>query len=248
MRKLVISLIGAFSAVAASGGAAAQSSSDETERPPVAVEMFISQACKSCPPAAAYLSELARRPDVVALGWHIDYWNMLSNRKYGRWEDPFSRAAFSDRQRRYNRNIRGRGTVFTPQAIINGAESAVGSKRNNVEAMIEAERKVPEPATIEFVSRDDAYAVRVTEESGPPCTAYLVKFRRSASTDVKGGDNAGVRFEEANVVSELVPLGEVTMHDDVFTVPRPENGMGCAVLVQEHGQGRIVAARYCPAA
>src|SRR5947207_14532125 len=45
-------------------------------RPPV-VELFTSQGCSSCPPADALLGELARRGDVIALGFHIDYWDKL---------------------------------------------------------------------------------------------------------------------------------------------------------------------------
>jgi hypothetical protein len=51
---------------------------------PVVVELFTSQSCSSCPPADALLRELARRGDVVALGFHISYWDGPG------WKDPFS--------------------------------------------------------------------------------------------------------------------------------------------------------------
>jgi hypothetical protein len=51
---------------------------------PVVVELFTSQSCSSCPPADALLGELARRGDVVALGFHISYWDGPG------WKDPFS--------------------------------------------------------------------------------------------------------------------------------------------------------------
>jgi len=142
---LSIAALAAIVAIGVAGQAAALPATGESEQgaapdAPVVVEMFLSQSCRLCPPAADYVAELARRPGVVALAWHIDYWNMLSNRNYGRWEDPFSRAAFTERQRRYNQTIRSRDTVFTPQAVINGEESAVGSKRDQVEALIGAER------------------------------------------------------------------------------------------------------------
>lgn len=244
----------AFAAVTVAGASAggAMEAATDTPKPqaqadaPVVVEMFLSQSCKLCPPAAGYLAELARRPGVVALAWHIDYWNMLSNRDYGRWEDPFSRAAFTERQRRYNRTIRGRDTVFTPQAVINGEENAVGSKRDQVEALIGAERQKSDFARIEIAPGEDAYAVTVVGDPADKCEAFLVTFHPSAMTEVRGGDNAGMRFEEVNVVSDIVRLGEVAMAANTFAAPRPGESMGCAVIVQEPGQGRIVAARYCP--
>jgi len=39
-----------------------------------------SQSCSSCPPADALLGELAGRGDVVALGFHISYWDGLAGR------------------------------------------------------------------------------------------------------------------------------------------------------------------------
>ena len=53
---------------------------------PVVVELFTSQGCSSCPPADAVLAELAKRADVLPLGFHISYWDNLMRR-------PFSREA-----------------------------------------------------------------------------------------------------------------------------------------------------------
>src|SRR5882762_888787 len=58
---------------------------------PAVVELFTSQGCSSCPPADALLGELARRGDVVALGFHISYWDSLG------WKDPFSRPQSTER-------------------------------------------------------------------------------------------------------------------------------------------------------
>ena len=43
----------------------------------VVVELFTSQGCSSCPPADAFLTELAKRDDVIALSFHVDYWNYI---------------------------------------------------------------------------------------------------------------------------------------------------------------------------
>ncbi len=42
---------------------------------PVVIELFTSQRCSSCPPADALLGELSGRHNVVALAFHVDYWD-----------------------------------------------------------------------------------------------------------------------------------------------------------------------------
>src|SRR5579871_4613367 len=56
---------------------------EEHQSSPVVVELFTSQGCSSCPPADKYLGELAKRPDVMALAFHIEYWNYIG------WPDPY---------------------------------------------------------------------------------------------------------------------------------------------------------------
>src|SRR6266404_8350655 len=86
---------------------------------PVVVELFTSQGCSSCPPADALLGELARRDDVIALGFHISYWDSLG------WKDPFSRPQSTERQRVYARLFGGQ--IYTPQLVVDGTIEMVGS-------------------------------------------------------------------------------------------------------------------------
>src|SRR6266404_4981525 len=75
---------------------------------PVVVELFTSQGCSSCPPADAYLGDLARREDILALGFHVDYWNYIG------WADPYSLKLATQRQEDYARQM-NLESVFTPQ-------------------------------------------------------------------------------------------------------------------------------------
>lgn len=238
-----ILIFAAGAALTAPGLSRAQESAAEL---PVVVEMFISQACKHCPPAADYLGELRQRPDLVVLCWHIDYWNLLSNGKYGRWHDPFSKPEFSERQRVYNRNIRKRRTVFTPQAIIGGATSVNGSKEAAIEAQIRRERDYLQPIAIDFAEEGGNLSVTLDKHGTDRTDVFLVTFHEWKVTPVKGGDNAGLVFREPNIVTGVMRLGGLTYRAETFTVPAPEEGMGCAVIIHERDQGPILGARYCP--
>ena len=48
------------------------------------VELYTSQGCSSCPPADAFLGELAKRDDLLALSIHVDYWDYIG------WKDRFA--------------------------------------------------------------------------------------------------------------------------------------------------------------
>src|SRR5260221_4865600 len=80
---------------------------------PVVVELFTSQGCSSCPPADALLGELAKKSEVLALGFHISYWDSLG------WKDPLSNKGSTERQKAYARRFTD-GRVYTPQMVVDG--------------------------------------------------------------------------------------------------------------------------------
>jgi hypothetical protein len=233
-------------AILALAALAAGAPSAAAESEPVVVEVFVSQACGASPPAFDYAAELGRRSDLIALVYHVDYWNILSTRKHGRWKDPYGHPSFSARQRIYNRKIRGRTTLRTPQAFVNGRGVEVGSNREGVEELIALERGEPRLARTEVTRAGSRITASVDAEGNDLREVILVIFRNFASTDVTGGENFGRRFDEPHVVTEIRTLGDVTHRRERFEFDAPPDGMGCAVLVQERGQGVIVGARYCP--
>lgn len=77
------------------------------------IELYTSESCSSCPPAEKWLNSLKDDKriwkDFIPLEFHVDYWNYLN------WNDRFSQAEFSTRQRKYNRILKA--GVYTPQVI-----------------------------------------------------------------------------------------------------------------------------------
>src|ERR1700753_2925495 len=101
---------------------------------PVVVELFTSQGCSSCPPANAYLNEMSKgRRDVLALAFHVTYWDKLG------WKDPFSMESATDGQAVYGRRF-GDGS-YTPEMVVDGASSAVGSDRTEVGSGVEKAKR-----------------------------------------------------------------------------------------------------------
>lgn len=198
------------------------------ETRPVVVELFTSQGCSSCPPADRLLSELAQRPDVIALGFHIDYWDGLG------WKDPLSSPAATARQRDYARQF-GRMQVYTPQLVVDGTEEAVGSDRAAVlTAVTQAKRDAAAPVSFD----DKGVTVGAGRGNGK---VLLVKFVRNRTSRVTAGENAGRTLDDVNGVETLTGLGAWDGASVTFPVKAPGRGEGIAVLVQAP-DGRILGA------
>lgn len=242
MYRLSFRLI-SLAAIIAAGGAAAA----ESNRVPVVVELFTSQSCSSCPPADATLRQLAARDGIVALGWHVDYWNTIVHGKAGRWRDPYSAPVCTRRQRTYNRHIRGTSSVYTPQAIINGKAQAPGANRRAIFKAIASVRRTADALLSIESHRDDVLSIRLSGTSGDPAEVLLVRFLKERRTDILHGENQGRTIVNVNIVRDLVPIGRWSGGSRELTVsPGLEQDEGCAVLVQAAGQGPILNAAYCP--
>lgn len=204
------------------------------------VELFTSQGCSSCPPADAYLGELAARDEVIALSFHVDYWNYIG------WQDPFSSAEATARQRDYKRTL-GRRYVYTPQMVVDGRAETVGSDRGRVEQLIEAARGRTRLA-VELAHRDgDAVRVRIPEEpgyDGPPAILWMAFYDRRHTTSIGAGENNGVTLTNSNVVRRFENVGAWRGERVALDLPLTgaEGRDGCAVIVQAGRGGEILGA------
>jgi len=202
-------------------GALAGGRRDARAASPVVLELFTSQGCSSCPPADRLLGELARDPAVVALAWHVDYWNGLG------WHDPFSSQLATERQRAYADRLGEE--VYTPAMVIGGAHIVVGSDPGAVRGAILTTPAPPVPVAI--VQDGDGLAAEIGG-AGRPVTALVAFYEPEHLTDVARGENGGRQLREYRIVRAAVPLGAWDGASRRLTLPPVPPGLGATVLVQ----------------
>jgi len=199
------------------------------------VELFTSQGCSSCPSAESLLSRLAARPGVIALAFHVDYWDG------GGWRDRFEIPQAVPRQASYVRAF-GLPSAYTPHLVIDGKVSVVGANERQVsKALASTTAGVP----IELHVAGDALTIDVPQADPAKCDVDLAAYRSHASTAVGGGENSGRTLEEFGIVRQFTVLGTWSGAARRFTLPRaslPGDADGVAVLLQRSNQGRIVGA------
>jgi hypothetical protein len=208
------------------------SAASAAERP-VVVELFTSQGCSSCPPANAYLNELARgRADVLPLAFHVTYWDRLG------WKDPFSLAEATSRQDVYGHRF-GDGS-YTPEIVVDGASSHVGSQRQDVSAAIEvAKHRSTTAASLSVTKQTDGLSIEVAAGKGRG-RLLLIGFDHAHTTTIRRGENSGRTLEEANVVRSIRGVGDWQGSPLTLREKFPE-GEDAAVII-EAPDGRIVGA------
>lgn len=214
----------------------------------VVVELFTSQGCSSCPPADALLAELAERDDVIALSFHVDYWNYIG------WTDPFSSPQATARHRAYGRAL-GRAYVYTPQMVVDGRAETVGSNRRAVDSLIRMAGGARKLA-IEVAHPGDGTAVlRLPAASGGwagDADVWIGFYDENRSTDVAAGENRGVRVVNANVVRVFRRVARWTGAPLERALDLEALGAGgrdgCVIVVQATGSGPILAAAAFPLA
>lgn len=220
---------------------------DTDRRAPILAELFTSQSCSSCPQAEALFNELAETEGVVAIQWHVDYWDTLVHGRAGKWKDPYSRSAHTQRQRDYNYALRGKGSVYTPQAIIGGVSETTGSRTQAILQMIS---KAPDADVMIDIKREGSgYRVYVAPQPGTvtaDAETMIVTLLRADATEIKAGENKGLSVSSRNVAVDTGMLGAWTGRDETYRADSMSEQYTCAVIVQEKGQGRILGASYCP--
>ena len=218
-----------------------------TSHSPVLVELFTSEGCSDCPPADALLAKLDSAndpadPQVIVLSEHVDYFNSPG------WRDPFSSAAFTERQNNYAERFKLQA-VYTPEMVVNGGAEFVGSDFRKAAARISAAAARPAPVLINLSQNKGTVTIEIPKVAAGSIAGsadvMLATALNEASSQVAGGENGGRRLHHVAVVRSLKSIGEI--RDGLYF--SKETGIGSkqrdlkvVAWVQQRGQGTVLGA------
>lgn len=220
------------------------------------LELYTSEGCDSCPPTDQWFSTLPHRLPVpqhmLALSFHVDYWNYLG------WRDPYAKARFSARQRDAASRNRSR-VVYTPQLLLDGADwrrsqfqNDLGTRVNNIN------RREPGAhirLALEPAKGGHRFRLQATVAAGSAngAQAYVAVYENNLASDVTAGENRGRRLRHDFVVRELYGPFEMDAAGSVkisrLLEPAPPwktADLHLAAFVQDESTGAVLQALGLP--
>lgn len=210
---------------------------------PIVLELYTSEGCSSCPPAEALIGEWARRADILALAFHVDYWDGLG------WRDRYGLPSATQRQRGWAQSRAG-AEVFTPQMIVDGRQSVLGSDRAAVAAAVHtAQSRLAAESDVIVTALVSGGQVLIEVAGGASRRTkdvYIVAYLPHTVTQIPRGENAGRTVQESNVVRSILKLGSVAGAATRWQLAAsrfPSDASKVAVLVQDAQSGAVSAAQ-----
>lgn len=177
----------------------------------VVVELFTSHGCSSCPPADYVLGQLLKTDfagiKVIPLSLHVDYWNQS-------WQDPFSSYKWTERQKRYCRQL-SPDWIYTPQTVINGSRECIGSVEVKVHQAIKKAAEPLNAVDVDIVKQEfdasqmkiqvSAHIKSISRRAPRKCVPVFILFENGLVTNVPRGENAGITIHNERVVRRMMP-------------------------------------------
>ena len=159
---------------------------------PTVVELYTSEGCSSCPPADRWLSTLKGKPDVLALAFHVNYWDRLG------WPDRFASAELTARQHELAR-LAGSRQVYTPQVVANGQDWRGWPKLPDATAS---------PVSLTLTREGDTVTAQVaaTRTGSAQLSGYWAVLEDQHLSKVRAGENAGETLHHDHVVRLYKPV------------------------------------------
>lgn len=166
------------------------------DKNPIVLELFTSQGCSSCPPADKLLKDV-KSDNIIALSYHVDYWNYIG------WKDPFSKESYTNKQRQYGTKFYS-STIYTPQLVINGREHFVGSNNRKLQQKISEYSKVKlksqlnvSDALVNENKVSFSYDIKNLQQKNNLRIVLVIDERK---TSVKRGENRNRTLVNNNIV------------------------------------------------
>ncbi len=203
---------------------------------PVVVELYTSEGCSSCPPADRWLSSLKNRPGVLALAFHVDYWDRLG------WVDRFADPAYTQRQRQVQ-TTSGAAFVYTPQVVVDGRDWNWRSQP------LPPQRPASIEVTLTHKDRQVEAVVQPREGAPTRLAAYWAVLEDGHVSDIGAGENAGATLRHDDVVRSYRPVGAWNTAErahrlafDLPTAREPARPQRTALVVYDARTGRPLQA------
>lgn len=252
--KLASKILIAFSLfnMSAQSAIAAQCSAKSGAQTVPLLELYTSEGCSSCPPADKWMSNLKLTNDkVVPLAFHVDYWDYIG------WKDKFSKAEYSDRQRKIAA-FGGAGFVYTPQFVLNGRDFR-GSDGSRLNQGIENSLKLASRANLtldaanqtngEILIKATAQAVKSNDIKNSDI--FIAIYENKLVSQVSAGENSGRELKHDYVVRDFLGAYQLSNKNEFSKniTLKPEwkgRNAGAVIFVQDSRNGEILQSLQLP--
>lgn len=196
-----------------------------TQQPFAIVELFTSEGCSSCPPADELFDKvnaaaIKEGKNIFMLAYHVDYWNRLG------WKDPYSKLQFTQRQENYSRVLPEK-EMYTPQAVINGKASCIGSKKDllneNINSAFNDQPKESVIIQRDSLRNDTLYLSYKISNTNRDYVLRIAFTESGLISNVTKGENAGKQLKHDCVVRSFTSYeipsvtGNVKIPANVFS-------------------------------
>ena len=218
------------------------------------LELYTSEGCSSCPPADKWMSGI-KAGNVTPLAFHVDYWDYIG------WKDRFSKAEYSDRQRK-TAAFGGAGFVYTPQFVMNGRDFK-GWDNSRLNESVEKNQKLASRANLTLntvIEANGDITLQTSAQAVKPADAknsdiFIAIYENKLVSQVKAGENSGSTLKHDYVVREFFGAYQMSNQNSnqntfskSFTL-KPEwktRDGGAVVFVQNSQTGEILQSLALP--
>lgn len=204
------------------------------------IELYTSEGCSSCPPADAWLRKLPQRDGLVALAFHVDYWDSLG------WRDRFADPRFTQRQQALA--ARGEsGISYTPEVALDGREWRSWSS-----GRLPTSRGETAPTLTLHVTPGDPLTARVElDMQGADVSdfeIFVALSENGLSSQVRAGENRGKLLLHDHVVRAFAGPAKPAGEPVPLYVPANLKPTNTAVVAfaQNRDDGRIAQVVQLP--